>query len=457
MNQLEAQITKHESSAAKLDSARAQSKRSRRGRPRRAFGGAFLGVSVVLSSGAACSNLIGLSDYSEIEAAAAGRGGASAGGTSAGGARGGGTAEAGQGGDTGGAGETGSGGATGEGGTAQGGESGAVNGRGGGDTIGQGGDAGGSGGNDSTSGGMPGGGAGGDASGGAADGGSPPAGKGCDGSEFQVNPQVLRGCILNVSCNSADPGWWNISHCVSYNKPLALPGEGCSLDAQNCRDIGQCLGQAVADDTLCTDASGWRCAGDLATNCFGAGSGYYLDCPAYGGTCLEFTDSAGDPTADCLVVPSCPATEEDDLNRCSADGFVYTCVAGQGFGYKCSNFSASCMDDSEDGASCFYNLNACTTEGVTCSSGRGTNCSEGTRYQYDCGSVGLACSASDDVYCLAPGCTRGDELDCTETCDGSQITLCYGGAPYTIDCRDYGFTSCVSGADADTPFTRCVY
>jgi hypothetical protein len=263
--------------------------------------------------------------------------------------------------------------------------------------------------------------------------------------------------VLNVSCNSANPGWWNISHCVSYNKPLALPGEGCSLDAQNCRDIGQCLGQAVADDTLCTDASGWRCAGNLATNCSGPGQGYYYDCGAYGGTCQEFTDAEARPLADCMVVATCPAEEEDGTSRCNPQGYLYTCVAGQGYGYRCNNFSATCVDDPRDGPGCFYNLNSCTNEGaVTCSSGRGTYCSEGSRYQYDCGSVGLGCTAEDDVYCLAPGCTADDELDCTESCDGSRINLCYGGAPYSIDCRDYGFTSCISGVDEGVTYTRCV-
>ena len=32
--------------------------------------------------------------------------------------------------------------------------------------------------------------------------------------------------------------------------------------------------------------------------------------------------------------------------------------------------------------------------------------------------------------------------DCTESCTGSKINLCYGGAQITVDCVDYGFATC---------------
>jgi hypothetical protein len=79
--------------------------------------------------------------------------------------------------------------------------------------------------------------------------------------------------------------------------------------------------------------------------------------------------------------------------------------------------------------------------------------------EYRCGAVGLSCSVTDDQEdCLAPGCDSTDVKNCTESCsdDGSQLTFCYGGAPYTVTCSDYGFTQCLSGSnDNGDTFAAC--
>ena len=81
-------------------------------------------------------------------------------------------------------------------------------------------------------------------------------------------------------------------------------------------------------------------------------------------------------------------------------------------------------------------------------------------FKYDCGAVGLGCSIADETeYCLAPGCRPADvDSKCVESCsdDGTQLTFCYGGAPYTVTCSDYGFTQCLTGTDdKDNTFAAC--
>ena len=40
--------------------------------------------------------------------------------------------------------------------------------------------------------------------------------------------------------------------------------------------------------------------------------------------------------------------------------------------------------------------------------------------------------------------------------DGTQLTFCYGGTPYTVTCADYGFTQCLAGKDdSGAPFAGC--
>jgi len=69
---------------------------------------------------------------------------------------------------------------------------------------------------------------------------------------------------------------------------------------------------------------------------------------------------------------------------------------------------------------------------------------------------GLGCEELDtNVYCLAPGC---DETSpCSESCNGTELTLCYGSTPITVDCADYGFSECLETtlSDETTPSARC--
>ena len=113
-------------------------------------------------------------------------------------------------------------------------------------------------------------------------------------------------------------------------------------------------------------------------------------------------------------------------------------------------------------ATCFFDTQDCSTPKVpTCSNGTATVCSSGALFKYTCGDVGLSCAIENsDDYCVAPGCKAADVDNCVESCsaDGSQLTFCYGGAPYTVTCIDYGFTQCLSGVDSDqVPFAACRY
>jgi hypothetical protein len=119
------------------------------------------------------------------------------------------------------------------------------------------------------------------------------------------------------------------------------------------------------------------------------------------------------------------------------------------YGTKCSNFAASCQDVGGN-VGCYYPLNTCVTEGVTCANDRATWCDGSTKALYDCGAVGLGCSTQGDYYtdggrqCTAPGCTADDVATCQESCvkGTSKINLCYGGSKLTVDCKDYGFKTC---------------
>lgn len=306
---------------------------------------------------------------------------------------------------------------------------------------------------------------------------------GCDGeSEFEPNPQIVRSCILRAGCDPTFAPVRTISTCVTYNTQAALAGERCNLTSTSCADFEACEHIGIAHDDLCgPQTDGTRCQGDLAINCGNyQGDDRFYDCAALGGSCGTFSYD-GVSFADCqldIAPDSCTALPSSDSQYfCHAgagtsDDLRYYCWQGQAYGASCSPL-ASCIDApdpsaGEGGASqignanCFFDTESCSGgDSVSCNAGVATVCSSGSQFEYDCGSVGLACGVTaHNGYCLAPGCNAADvDFVCQESCseDGSSLTFCYGGAPYTVDCKDYGFSQCSTGTDPDSAqaFAAC--
>jgi len=310
---------------------------------------------------------------------------------------------------------------------------------------------------------------------------------GCDGlTEFQPNPQIVRSCVLRAGCDPSFAPVRTISTCVTYNTQAALPGEACNLGSMTCADFERCEHIGVAHDDLCGGNQQTRCEGELAVNCGNDdGDDRFFDCAALGGTCATFNDE-GKRFADCKldVSPdSCSGLPNDGSKafchsgQGKSDDLRYYCWDGQAFGSSCSSH-ASCIDAPDSSASseqggaggaadsgnalCYFETDSCQgPDGVSCNGGIATVCSGGSLFKYDCGSVGLACAVGNShEYCLAPGCGPADvDVACKEGCsaDGSRLSFCYGGLPYSVECADYGFTHCASDTDAASgqPFAAC--
>jgi hypothetical protein len=339
-----------------------------------------------------------------------------------------------------------------------------------------------------TSGGLGGRSGAGETSGGAAGESGAPQVIGCDGkTSFQPNQDIVRSCLLRAGCDPTFSPVRTISTCVTYDTQAALTGESCNLHSKTCADFEACEHVGVAHADLCggTPSTGTRCAGGKAINCGNyKGDDRFFDCAALGGTCGTFTFSNGVVYADCQVdiaPDSCAGLASSDASyfcskKTGSDDVRYYCWDGAAYGASCSSL-AICQDDpppptvggdagaggaaSTGNATCFFKTEPCSAPATpTCQGEIATVCSDGALFQYDCGAVGLSCSVNADAeYCFAPGCTAADvDTDCQESCseDGSSLTFCYGGAPYTVKCSDYGFERCLSSAASDgSVFAAC--
>ncbi len=297
---------------------------------------------------------------------------------------------------------------------------------------------------------------------------------GCDGTTpFQPTESVVRSCILRAGCDPSFNPVRPISTCVTYNTQAALPGEQCNLPSQTCADFEACEHVGVAHDDLCGGSKGTRCENGLAINCGNyQGGDRFFDCNALGNGCSLLTYTNGTIYADCTIdiAPStCEGQPDDDgsfycHSASGQDDSRYYCWGEKAFGNSCSSLG-KCIDDQETNGggqgSCFFNLQHCTTPvSPTCNNNVVNDCSAGDLFKYDCTSAGLECNttSSGSEYCLAPGC-NGEDVDskCTEHCsdDGTQLTFCYGGAPVTVNCADYGFTQCLSDTNDSGAFAAC--
>ena len=306
---------------------------------------------------------------------------------------------------------------------------------------------------------------------GAAGGNSVPAIVGCDGTTtFEPNEDIVRSCLLRAGCRPSfkDPVR-NVSTCVTYDTQAALPGESCNLKAKTCTDYEDCEHIGIAHDDLCGGSQKTRCEDNLAVNCGNYETDQFFDCSALGGTCATYTYGASNTVySDCLLdisPESCSGFSDDTQFYCHTaagqDDLRYYCWEDQAYGASCSSL-ASCLDDTTPGsAGCYFSLPKCSGgDTSTCKNGVANVCSGGDLFKYDCGAVGLTCGITlGSEYCLAPGCKAADiDNNCTESCsdDGSELTFCYGGAPYTVKCTDYGFTQCLSDVDSDgKAFAAC--
>jgi len=292
------------------------------------------------------------------------------------------------------------------------------------------------------------------ASGEAGAGGAAPVAKfmGCDGTAFKGSDAILRSCILRVSCMIWAYPNDSISRCLSQDAQNTYEGTKCTLDATSCDDITACEGEHI-ENTFCTGKAAGTYCNTLTNELVTCGDyPFAKQCDKYnGGTCKDFGVelSTSTDTAACALpanAVSCAATT--DTAACS-NGYDYLCQGNVAYGTKCSNFAASC-DVIGGAAGCYYPLNTCTTEGVTCANDRATWCDGSTKAVFDCGAVGLSCATQGDYYtdgghqCTAPGCTQDDLDTCEESCVNgtSKINLCYGGSKLTVDCKDYGFKKC---------------
>jgi hypothetical protein len=249
------------------------------------------------------------------------------------------------------------------------------------------------------------------------------------GGDQITRAQAERACLMYGSCIDTD----GVSACYVDNLPT-LPTDviTCLVAADNCAAARACVGQTWTTSSSCTP-SGKYCVGNTVENC---------------NAVLEQSVMCGAPTtggstcATALGTPICSAGTCTGTSTC-AGTVAQTCFQGQLTQLDCAAAGLPCILDGRcseaDGAG-----NTCTTGGDTCDGTTWVSCygGIGIAIRVDCAKrfEGATCiqPPAGDAYC-------GWAQDCAphkgnESCTGTTLTYCAGGATETVDCATIGST-----------------
>jgi hypothetical protein len=281
------------------------------------------------------------------------------------------------------------------------------------------------------------------------------------GADFQA---LVKSCLFTVSCN---PYFFseNISDCITHDYLESSPSFSCLKAIGTCAEFTACWGVANAALADCpnTGPAASCDANNRAITCTDQANGTVHDCAKLGGMCGTYVDPTSTMmTAGCLVNPTC--TDTDSMDHCFGNN-DYVCIGGKGYGQSCASINSTCTTVGGSSA-CFFANPACSSSGYSCTNNGNTLqwCSDAKQsFAFDCARAGLSCVADVDAgtgYCVAPGCTESNAANCTESCgaDGKTLGLCVGGAPFPLDCTQYGFAKCATAMDmSTTPPTTYAY
>jgi hypothetical protein len=283
--------------------------------------------------------------------------------------------------------------------------------------------------------------------------------------------KLVNACVLAVSC---DPLFFpvTVSQCITTDYLDTHFPTKCLANITSCDDYYACQGTRIATIAECQTASFQdtdigACNGTVATICFSSGDGIVQNCAALGGTCTPYHESDyadfGDTGAGCEVLSSCN-NPTDGSTHCNSSTQVFTCVDTDttpiGLLTETCPQGAACSTNSVT-TGCFGTGTACTTVGTSCAGSDLTSCetfsSGNQQFTSDCSVAGLQCTPASGINpaaCTAPGCATSG---CVESCDGTKITTCIGGAPYVVDCTTLGFPVCDSASGLNMDYDYCAY
>lgn len=236
----------------------------------------------------------------------------------------------------------------------------------------------------------------------------------------------------------------------------------CAAKAKTCKEAASCMWYELLDpgDSRCTTFD----AGDAGTSgvCAEDGGALYF---CKGSTpAIEHCTNAYFPAGfgctqgqDGLAYCAAPTCTGDQC----AGPYLQFCGATNKIsnGWNCNVGGFSCGFDAVEGFNdCLTNGSAkrCSALSIACGGDAGdfvTLCDSVYLSEYDCNVYGGKCDKSGFPRCTRPNATCTPADPDVDSCNGSIINMCVGGAKVTFDCASIGKT-CAAGSGGRTGACR---
>lgn len=317
-----------------------------------------------------------------------------------------------------------------------------------------------------------------------------------DWSGSPLTEQAVDYCIKLAAC-TADTDFTTIPACVDSMLDLsAFPGSvptrrdlsqlvvlrECYNHAKSCDAVRRCVGIPSGGelDTCNLGAAANSCAQKMGVStlrrCVPAPSGeggvwLEVDCTKYGLVCGFNEDNVNLCVSDtCTPLEDPPTCEEatGDMQVCGGTDPVTGMPVGSILNeYACGALGLGCdmnpgdpADPNDDAPFCIGKGESCdpNAEGWACDGTTLSVCllnldGTGNRGSWDCaaGAIHHVCDAAG-TRC-AVSAAECDPTVHPGVCDGSDLTVCVDGTPYTTDCRLHGLGDCQADAEGHG---RCV-
>lgn len=237
----------------------------------------------------------------------------------------------------------------------------------------------------------------------------------------------------------------------------------CAESASDCASLQACLTVPASAAAACK-GSGSVCSGGYLVRCGDELGGLTEgdDCMGAGLVCVEAGDSAACGTASCDSTSTKPTCDGDNLVTCQPiGGFMSTtgvlssascngsisseCSLGTG-GASCETQAGQTCGVVSGVAMCVGTGAACdqTTSKNSCTGTVMTTCTGGALATFDCTTEdpNATCQIGSGgaAQCVGAGTACTDKTP--ETCANGVITYCSWGTITTVDCTSYGLSGC---------------
>jgi hypothetical protein len=244
----------------------------------------------------------------------------------------------------------------------------------------------------------------------------------------------------------------------------------CVKAAPDCAAAKACTAATSAQVAACAGGSASTCVGDVLVECDGSDTPDAIDCGAAGLVCGQTAGGgAACGTASCDPATTPPTCDGLLAVSCDEAGVLVAKDCRVTMTVSCSGTAGEMTCQSRVGETCGI------VDGEAECVGTGAACDEST-YQNSCdgsvmvtcsgGAVGeLDCAAFDPGFACrieghgqtgcAPSATECDVETYVESCAKGVITFCLLGELTTVDCTSFGYSGCSMVPDTEVPAARC--